>query len=239
MEILAVIPARGGSKGIPNKNIRPFAGRSLIAHTIEQAQKTERISRVIVSTESKKIATVARRYGAEVPFLRPKKMAGDKSPVVDAIVHLLENLKTRQQYVPDVLLLLQPTSPLRTPEDIDGALDLFFKQECDAVVTVCRTEQLVFTKDEGERLQLESNPAFLKSSNRQMLPPTYKFDGCTVYVIKPRALLREHTFVPKSTCAYVMPRWRTVDLDEPEDFIVGELVFKNREKINRRINQFR
>lgn len=238
MEILTVIPARGGSKGIPNKNIRPFAGKPLIAHTIDHAKKTKRISRIIVSTESEKIAKVAKKYGAEVPFLRPEEMAGDKSPVVDAILDLLEKLQKQENYTPDVLVLLQATSPLRKSEDIDAVLDLFFKEKAPAAVTVCRTEQLVFTKDSKERLKLESNPAFLKSTNRQMLPTTYKFDGCVVYVIKPSVLFKERTFVPKNTRAYVMPRWRTVDLDEPEDFVVGELIYKKRKEIEKALKNF-
>ena len=239
MEILAVIPARGGSKGIVHKNIRPFAGKPLLAHTIKHAQSIPRITRIIVSTESGAIARAAKKYGAEVPFLRPPQMAEDSSPVVDAIIDLLHKLQIQEKYLPDALVLLQPTSPLRKPEDINGTLDLFFKEKCDAALTVCRTEQLVFTKDNRQRLHLQSNRAFLKSTNRQMLPPTYKFDGCTVYVIKPKALFRERTFVPKSTCAYIMPRWRTVDLDEPEDFIVGELIYKKRTEIEKALRSFK
>lgn len=239
VEILAVIPARGGSRGVPNKNIRVFAGKPLIAHTIGQAKLSKRISRVIVSTESELVAAVARRYGAEVPFLRPKHLAEDRSLVVDAIVDLLEKLKKVENYSPDLLVLLQPTSPMRQPSDIDNAIDLLLRRRTDAVLSVCRTEQLVFTKDKFDRLHLESNPAFLKSTNRQELPPTYKFDGCTVYVIKPKILLKEKTFFPKSTCAYVIPRWRAVDLDEPEDFIVGEIIYNKRYAIDKALKQFK
>lgn len=238
MEILAVIPARGGSKGIPNKNIRVFAGKPLIAHTIGQAKLSKCISRIIVSTESEHVAAIARRHGAEVPFLRPKYLAEDKSLVVDAIVNLLEKLKKDENYSPDLLVLLQPTSPLRQPNDIDNVVDLLLRRRTNAALSVCRTEQLVFTKDKLDRLHLESNPAFLKSTNRQQLPPTYRFDGCTVYVIKPKVLLREKTFFPKSTCAYVMPRWRVVDLDEPEDFIAGEIIFNKRQAISKALEQF-
>lgn len=239
MEILAVIPARGGSKGIPNKNTRVFAGKPLIAHTIGHAKLSKRISRIIVSTESERVAAVAMCYGAEVPFLRPKHLAADRSLVVDAIADLLEKLKKVENYSPDLLVLLQPTSPLRQPSDIDNAVDLLLRRRTNAVLSVCRTEQLVFTKDKLDHLHLESNPAFLRSTNRQQLPPAYRFDGCTVYVIKPKILLKEKTFFPKSTCVYIIPRWRAVDLDEPEDFITGEIIYNKRHVIEKALKQFK
>lgn len=238
MEILAVIPARGGSKGIRLKNIRPFSGRPLLSYAIEQARQTKRINRVIVSTESEQIAAVAKKYGAEVPFLRPAKFAGDKSPVVPAIIDLLDKLKKTENYIPDVIVLLQTTSPLRTADDINSALDLFFKRRAPAVVTVARTEPLVFTKNKQDKLRLESNTAFLKSTNRQQLPATYKFDGCMVYVIKTATFYKEKTFFPKNTCGHVVPRWRTPDLDEPQDWLVGELLFKNQKKIESSLKNF-
>lgn len=238
MEILAIIPARGGSKGISGKNIRLFAGKPLLAHTIGHAKKSKYISRIIVSTESGKIADVARKYKAEVPFLRPKKLASDRSLVVDVIIHLLKRLEVDEGYKPDMLVLLQPTSPLRNPTDIDASIDLLLKRKSDAVLSICRTEPLVFTKDKGDRLHLESNSVFLKSTNRQSLDSTYKFDGCAVYVIKPEILVKERTFCPKFTCAHVIPRWRAVDLDEPEDFVTGELIYKNRLAIEDDIKKF-
>jgi len=135
-------------------------------------------------------------------------------------------------------VLLQPTSPLRKSEDIDATIDLFIRSKAGGALTVCRTEQLVFTKDQNDILHLESNPDFLKSSNRQALPPTYKFDGCTVYVITPETLLIERTFFPKITAAHVIPRWRAVDLDEPEDFIVGEIIYKKRQAIEKALKEF-
>ena len=120
--ILAVIPARGGSKGILNKNIRSFAGKPLIIHTIEAAKQSRHITKIVVSTDSKKIADVAKKYGADVPFLRPPEFSGDSSKVTDAIMHLCEKMRKEKAYKPDYIVLLQPTSPLRTGADIDGAL---------------------------------------------------------------------------------------------------------------------
>ena len=119
LTFLGIIPARGGSKGIRNKNIRAFAGKPLIAYAIDAAKKSRYLSRTVVSTESEEIARVAKEYGAEVPFLRPKELAEDTSKVFDAIAHLLEKLKTDEGYAPDYIVLLQPTSPLRTAKDID------------------------------------------------------------------------------------------------------------------------
>jgi CMP-N,N'-diacetyllegionaminic acid synthase len=238
MEILAVIPARGGSKGILKKNTRLFAGKPLLAHSIDHAKASKYISRIIVSTETSQIAEVAKKNGAEVPFLRPKKLATDKSMVVDAVIDLLEKLERKEGYVPDILVLLQPTSPLRTVDDVDASIQLLTKRKASAVLTVCSTEPLVFTKDSKDFLHLESNSKFLKSPNRQELAPTYRFNGCTVYAIKVETLLKERTFVPKSTCAQVIPRWRSVDLDEPEDFVIGELIYQNRRAIEKTIETF-
>ena len=238
MNILAIIPARGGSKGIPDKNIREFCGKPLIAYSIDCGKKSKHITRTIVSTDSQKIADISIEYGAEVPFLRPLELAQDESKVVDAIVHTLEKLKSDEGYVPDYIVLLQTTSPLRLPEDIDAALERCFEREADAVVSLCQTEQLLYTIDNADRLTLVSSEEFLKTTNRQQLEKTYKLDGSMVYAIKTQAFLEQKTFLPKNLVGYVIPRWRAVDLDEPEDFVVGELMMKNRKEIERSINNF-
>lgn len=237
--ILAIIPARGGSRGISNKNIRVFAGKPLLAHTIVAAKQSRYITRIVVSTESEKIADVAKTYGAEVPFLRPMEFAGDRAKATDAVHHLLVTIEKESGYRPDYIVLLQPTSPLRTGKDIDGALDLLFKQKALAVVSVCRTEQLLFVKDKKGALKLVSDKSFLKSGNRQELPETFKLDGSMVYAIKTSVFLKKRTFIPNGVLAYEIPRWRAVDLDEPQDFLVGELVYRNRGNIERALKTFR
>lgn len=239
MNIVAIIPARGGSKGILNKNIRVFEGKPLLAHTIAAAKKSRYITRIVVSTESEAIADVAIKYGAEVPFLRPMKLAQDRSKATDAVHHLLVTMEKKTGYRPDYVVLLQPTSPFRESEDIDGALDLLFKQKASAVVSVCRTEQLLFIKDKKGTLKLVSDKSFLKSGNRQELPDTYKLDGSMVYAIKTSVFLKKKTFIPKGVIAFEIPRWRAVDIDEPQDFLVGELIFHNRKKIERALKAFR
>lgn len=239
MKILAIIPARGGSKGIPDKNIRNFCGKPLIAHAIACGKQSRHVNRLVVSTDSEKIAKISKEYGAEVPFLRPEELAQDTSRVVDAIVYTLERLKSDEDYEPDFIVLLQTTSPLRLAADIDGALELCFKRNADAVVSLCATEQLLYTKDENDRLALVSSEEFLKSTNRQQLPPTYKLDGSMVYAIRTEVFLAQKTFLPKNLVGYIVPRWRAIDLDEPEDFIIGEIIKDNFEKISESLTNFK
>lgn len=239
MEILAIIPARSGSQGIKNKNIRLFAGKPLITHTIVAAKKSKLINRVIVSTDSTKIAKVAKQYKVEVPFLRPSKLAQTKSLIVDAVIHLLSKLDQDENYRPDYILLLQPTSPLRTTQDIDGALKLMFAAKADGVVSVEQTEQLLYTRGGNGFLKLVSNKIFLSSSNRQELPKTYRLDGSMIYAVKTSAFKRQKTFLPNKLVGYVVPRWRAVDLDEAEDFVVGEFVFNNASKLKNNIKEFK
>ena len=120
--ILSIIPARGGSKGLPNKNIRPLLGKPLIAWTIEQAKQSKYIDRIIVSTENNEIAEIAKEYGAEIPFIRPKELAMDNTPVLEAILHAMDFLETKNDSH-DILLLLECTSPMRYEQDIDGVIN--------------------------------------------------------------------------------------------------------------------
>ena len=136
--ILGLIPARGGSKGLPRKNIKPLLGKPLIAWTIEQALASRYLDRVVVSTDNKEIAEISKKYGAEVPFMRPKELAEDNAKGIDVVLHAIDWLKEnnkRKQY--DLMMLLQPTSPLRATEDIDKAIETLFLKEAKAIVSVC------------------------------------------------------------------------------------------------------
>ncbi len=237
-EILAIIPARGSSRGIKNKNIKLFCGKPLIYYTIHEAKKAKLFDRIIVSTDSKEIANISKKYGVEVPFLRPKELAKNNSMVRDAVLHLLINLKEKDRYHPDYIVLLEPTSPLRLSQDIDNALKLLFRKRANALVSVYATEQLLFTKDKFDKLYVVSNRKFLKSTNRQQLLPTYKLDGF-VYAIKTKVFLKEKTFLPKGVIGYVNEaRWRTTDVNEPQDFVLGELIYKNLKNLKKKINNF-
>ena len=141
MNVLAIIPARGGSKRIPYKNIQNLAGKPLIAHTIIAAKKSKVIDKIVVSTDDKKIAKISEAYGIEVPFLRPKNISKDNSPTIEAVKHTLEFLRTNQDYIPDMIIILQPTSPLRTTRSIDNAIKILRKSKSSCVITVSKIKK--------------------------------------------------------------------------------------------------
>ncbi|MFZ3043645.1 MAG: acylneuraminate cytidylyltransferase family protein [Minisyncoccia bacterium] len=235
-KILALIPARGGSKGIPKKNIRPFCGKPLIAYSIDVAKNAPSVDRVVVTTDSEEIASVAKEFGAEVPTMRPPELAEDKSPVMGAVIHMLDHLRDTEKYEPSHVLLLQTTSPLREVSDIEAAVQLLTERGGDSLVSLCRTENGLYTKDAGDTLETLYDG--YASTNRQMLPKTYKLDGCMIYLIKTEMLRRERSFLGGKCIGYEIERWRAVDLDDPQDFVTGELLYKNREMIAEHIKEF-
>ena len=223
LRVDAVIPARSGSKGVPGKNLRPLGGIPLLAHSIGAARGAECVSRVLVSTDTPAIAEVAGQYGAESPFLRPAALSGDTSPVADAVRHLVETISQR----PDYLLLLQPTSPFRTSEDIDEAFRLLLRSGAEAVVSVCEAAShpyLCRTVGEGGVLApfIESP---LNTARRQDLPPVYVLNGA-VYLIRTDRFLETNSFCPPGAVAYVMPTERSVDIDTEADFQQAEFLMK-------------
>lgn len=220
---LAVIPARGGSKGIARKNIKPLAGKPLIAWAIESALRSEVLDAVVISTEDEEIAAVARDWGALVPFLRPSALARDDTPGIDPIMHALEQLPDF-----DGVLVLQPTSPLRTTEDIDACIELAQKLQAPSAVSVTKLEKhpfWMYRLDADQRLHaLIDAPAV---SRRQDLPAVYALNGALYYA---RAdWLRQHrAFVSTETVAYVMPPERSIDLDALLAWEFAELLLKKR-----------
>lgn len=232
MEILGLITARGGSKSIPGKNVKLLAGKPLIRWTIDEALKSSLVSRLVVSTDDDEIERVGLEGGAEVPFKRPAEMAGDASPHIDVIIHALEWLKFEQDYQPDYVLLLQPTSPFRTVADIDGAIQLAaLKPDAEAVVGVCETEHHPFLAKKidaegGLEDFVKSDIAYLR---RQDLPPAYVINGA-IYLNKPDSLRKNRKIIPPGTLAYVMPQERSMDVDTPWDFHLAELIMSDRMK---------
>ena len=229
MNSLAFIPARGGSKRLPGKNIKLLGGKPLIAWTIEAALKSKQIKQVIVSTDDTRIAAVARRYGAEVPFMRPARLAQDASTHIAVVVHALQQLK---QETPSYVMLLQPTSPLRSAQDIDGAVALALKRKADAVVGVHEMPVHPFlartlTKQGTLKKMIQDR---LRYRRKQSLPLVYAPNG-SLYLIRTDVLLRQQTFFPKKTYPWVMPPQRSLDVDTPWDFELVDLIFKNKKKI--------
>lgn len=214
--ILALIPARGGSKGLPGKNILPFHGKPLIAWTILQALAGKYLDKVLVSTDDEKIATISRKYGACVPFLRPKKLATSKSNMIDVVLHSLNFLAQRGEDY-DMVILLQPTSPLRTSKDIDKAIELFFEKKASSVISVCPSEHHPWWS-----VSLRQNSKIEKflgnaHKNRQELPRFYRLNGA-IYLNGVSSFKKERIFIGKNTYAYVMPAERSVDIDSRIDF---------------------
>jgi CMP-N,N'-diacetyllegionaminic acid synthase len=183
-KVLAIVPARGGSKRIPDKNIKELVGKPLIAHTIDEAKKSKYIDRILVSTDSEKIRDVSMSLGAEVPFLRPEEISGDKSTDLEAFTHALNWLAENEDYRPEIIVQLRPTSPLRTVEEIDVAVEMLVNNpDADSVRTVTRPEQhpyKMFKKDELGYLEplfrLEGNPEAF-NMQEQSLPECFKHIG--------------------------------------------------------------
>lgn len=220
----AIIPARGGSKGIPKKNIKPLRDKALISYSIEHAKKSKYINRIVVSTEDDEIAEISKEYGAEI-IERPKELAKDESPTIDAIFHALEVLKA-DNYNPDIIILLQPTSPLRNAEDIDNAMELFLNSGCESVVSVCEVEHSPYWSFKIEDNHLK--PIFRKKyleMRRQDLPKAYVPNGA-IFISTPENLRKYKSFHCSKIIPYVMPPERSVDIDKEIDFMLAELLMR-------------
>ncbi len=220
---LAVIPARGGSKGLPGKNLAKVGQHSLIGWAVITASQAFCVTRTVVSTDSAEIANEAALYGAEVPFLRPENLATDTANSVDVALHCLQIFQDTEGFFPEWLLLLQPTSPLRISKDIEAAFELIQDRDCQAVVSVSEPSQHpMLAKTLGSQGYIESLFSH-KASRRQELPTAYQPNGA-IYWIKVEALVRERTFYPERTLAYVMPMERSIDIDSSWDLELARFI---------------
>jgi N-acylneuraminate cytidylyltransferase len=221
-DVLALIPARGGSKGIPRKNILPIAGQPMIAYSIRQALDSQRITRVIVSTDDAEIAQVAQEWGAEVPFMRPAEFAQDLSPDIDAFRHALLWLAEHEAYHPEAVVHLRPPGPVRRVERIDQAVDLLLGHpEADAVRSVALARQtpfkMWFIAENGQLdpvLRLDGVPD-CQSLPRQKLPKVYWQNGY-VDVIRPRAVLEKNSMWGDTALPFIVDE-PLFEIDYPED----------------------
>lgn len=227
-KIVGLITARGGSKGLPGKNIRPLGGKPLIAWTISAAQRADSLVRVVVSTDDTEIADVAREYGAEVPFMRPAELAQDRSPHIDVVLHALDALASADGVVPDALVLLQPTSPFRTADDIDAAVQLARDKNAHAVVSVVETHDhpLLTRKKNADGSLAPFVPCDIAYPRRQDLPPAYALNGA-IYLCGVETIRRLRTFEPPGTLAYEMPPERSLQIDTPWDFDLCSMIVAN------------
>ena len=213
--VLGLIPARGGSKGLPGKNLLDACGRPLIGWSVKSALDSRTITRTVTTTDSPEIAAVAAQHGSDVPFMRPAELATDEAGMMETVFHALDQLPGF-----DYVMLLQPTSPLRTAEDIDTAFQLLRDSGASSCVSVTRTTEnpfLTFTV-EGAAGHMRQVVQPLKTIvRRQDFPTTYKLNGA-IYVAKVAWLREQSSFVADDTVAYVMPKHRSIDVDTERDF---------------------
>ncbi|HEY6142814.1 MAG TPA: acylneuraminate cytidylyltransferase family protein [Flavobacterium sp.] len=232
MKILAIIPARGGSKGVPGKNIKLLNGKPLLAYTSEIALQSKYLTEVIVSTEDEQIAAVAKNLEIKVPFIRPMALAQDNTPTIDAIIHALQWYENHNIFF-DAVCLLQVTSPFRTLEFLDEAIDKFITSECDSLVSVQRVPHeynphWTFEVNEQGNLKIATGEAEI-IPRRQELPTAYHRDG-SIYITKTEALLKEHSLYGKSTAFIESDPEFYVNIDTLQDWEKAEEMIQNKLK---------
>ncbi len=230
MKALGVIPARGGSKSIPRKNIAMLGGRPLLAYTIEAAQGSRLLTDYLVSSEDEEILQVARQYGAPTPFVRPAELASDEAPSLPVVQHALREMERLKGVVYDIVVLLQPTTPFRLPQDIDAAVEKLIATQADSVISVCDVgayhparmrwiidDQLVELPIREER----------ELQRRQDLPPVYIRNGA-IYAVRREVVMLQNSMVGKISRPYIMPEERSVNIDSKLDFLLAEILIQQK-----------
>lgn len=223
LKIVAIIPARGGSKGIQRKNIKEFCGKPLIAHILETALKVRELDRVIVSTEDKEIAEIAKEYGADVPFMRPEELAGDGTPTLPVLQHAVNYLEEKENYMPDIVVLLYTTSPLLRAERVSETIKMLKKGGFDSVLSVVEDRGHYWIEEEANYERLY--PKVLK--NRQFTKPLLKENGA-IYLCKRNLLMEENTVVGGKIGFLKMQKEESIDIDELPDFEIAEFILRRR-----------
>ena len=227
--VLCIIPARGGSKGLPGKNIKELLGKPLIAYSIEQAKRSKYIDRVVVSTESAAITDISKQYGAEAPFMRPKEYAEDESSIFDVLLHAIDWMEKKEKYLFDILVLLHVTAPLRNTEDIDNCIELLVKKNADNVFSVAPAHRNPYfnmvevSKDGKVRLVKDGDFA-----TRQSAPEVFDMNA-SIYVWWKDILKEKRATLLENSHIYIMPKERSVDIDDTIDFKIAEMLLKDAE----------
>lgn len=226
--LVAIIPARGGSKGLPNKNIKPLQGKPMIAHTIIEAKKSKYIRDVIVSTDYEDIAEIAKQYGASVPFMRPAELASDQSKSIDVYFYTIDRLRAEGHSIDDIIIL-QPTSPLRTVEHIDQAIEMFYEKQAYSVISLTPAKPYLWHHGIVEDGRVQKIFEAKDTENRQIFNTTYIPNG-SIYIFEYDGLKATEQYYTDRTYAYVMSNLDSVDIDNHDDFHLCELLMTARNK---------
>jgi CMP-N-acetylneuraminic acid synthetase len=231
--VIAIIPARAGSKGLPGKNIRPLCGKPLVAWSIQSARQSRYVDEVLVSTDGDDIARIAADCGAPVPFRRPAELASDAATTLSAVEHALAHYRDRMRRTFDILVLLEPTSPLREDDDIDVMLERLAGNwdRFDAVVSIgeVREHPSIMKRLRGESLEPYC-AELATTTRRQDNPPAY-FPYGVAYVVKIPSLIEERTFYPRRCGFHVLKRYQGYEIDDLHDFLCVEAVMKHERRL--------
>jgi CMP-N-acetylneuraminic acid synthetase len=226
--MIVVVPARGGSKGLPGKNLRPLAGLPLIVHTLQGALDCPEVDRVIVSTDDDEIIRVSRGVaGVEVPFRRPPHLATDDADSIDAYLHVADSLGISEGVTPTEICVLLPTSPLRLPSDIGAAIELYRRSNAQVVISVCETKPAEWIQTMAGDGQLRAVVPSERLYNRQNYDPVYLPNG-SIYVLDVETMRRTRDILGERAFGYPMPPERSVDIDTETDFLTAEAIMNER-----------
>lgn len=231
MNILGLIPARGGSKAIPRKNITSLAGKPLLAFTCQAALGSQRLSRVVMNTNDEEIAEVGRKYGVETPFLRPERLAEDETPILPVILHTIDWLREEEGYTTDMVVLLQPTSPLRTSIHIDSAIQAILGSDADTLVSVQQVPHcfnpvsLMRLNEQGYLLPYQERELILR---RQEKPRLYARNGPAILIML-RSVLESGRLYGDKVLPYEMSQLESIDVDDVNDLMLLEALLNYQE----------